>query len=72
MEIEGKGFNWKEIFEMFKKPQVDREVRIEFPKTNYEKIKEILTKAEFSVERIEKQIEKIQKAYDAQKQKTLF
>ncbi|PIN92658.1 hypothetical protein COU61_01340, partial [Candidatus Pacearchaeota archaeon CG10_big_fil_rev_8_21_14_0_10_35_13] len=60
------------IFEMFKKPQVDREVRIEFPKTNYEKIKEILNKAEFSVERINKQTEKIKQAYEERKQKTLF
>ncbi len=65
-------FDWKEIFELFKKPDVDNYKEIEFPKINHEKIKEILKEHDFSDERIDKQIEKLVNIKEKGKQKTLF
>lgn len=65
-------FDWKEIFEMFKKPDVNKETEIEFPQINEKEIKKILMEHDFSEERIEKQIEKITEAKNQSKQRTLF
>ena len=65
-------FEWQEIFEMFNKPKIDREIKIEFPPVNEEKIKEILMKHDFSEERIEKQIERLKEVKKRAAQKTLF
>jgi len=52
-------FNWQDIFELFKKPAVV-DAEISFPKIDEEKIKEILVgRHEFSLERVEKQLEKL-------------
>jgi flap endonuclease-1 len=66
------GFDWKEIFEIFKRPDVSKE-KVEFPKLDEEKIKEILVERhEFSETRVEKQLGKLRKIRSDSKQKTLF
>lgn len=65
-------FDWKEVFEIFKKPNVNRE-KVDFPKLDEEKIKEILVERhDFSMDRVEKQLEKLQDIKKASAQKTLF
>ncbi|PIN90319.1 flap endonuclease-1 [Candidatus Pacearchaeota archaeon CG10_big_fil_rev_8_21_14_0_10_34_76] len=65
-------FNWKDIFEIFKRPNVD-DVRLEFPKLNEDKIKEILVREhEFSLERVEKQLDKLRDVRKQAGQKKLF
>ncbi|MCF7910094.1 flap endonuclease-1 [Candidatus Pacearchaeota archaeon] len=64
-------FNWKEIFEIFHKPNVQNE-EFEFKSPDYEKIKEILVERhEFSLERVEKQLDKLRNVEKKQKQKGL-
>lgn len=72
-EVENKlDFDWKEIFEIFKKPNVNK-IDVEFPKINEEKIREILVKRhDFSLERIDKQLEKLKEVKKQDAQKTLF
>ena len=65
-------FDWKEIFELMKHPNIDKDYKIEFPKINFDKIKEILTEHDFSEERIESQFDKLREIKESQKQKTLF
>ncbi|MDO8459624.1 MAG: flap endonuclease-1 [Nanoarchaeota archaeon] len=65
-------FDWKEVFEIFKKPNVEH-VKVNFPKLNEEKIKEILVnRHDFSLERVEKQLEKIKEAKKQESQRKLF
>lgn len=70
-EREGRGFNWQEIFPLFKKPDV-KDVEIKFPKLNEEKVRKILLDRDFSLERIDSALDKLKKAKEEQKQKTLF
>ncbi|MEM2933006.1 MAG: flap endonuclease-1 [Candidatus Pacearchaeota archaeon] len=70
-EEEGKGFNWQEIFPLFKQPNV-KDIEIKFPKLNESKIKEILLEHDFSEERINSALNKLKEAKEQQKQKTLF
>lgn len=74
-ELEEQGrldFNWKDVFEIFKKPNVSKE-KVEFPKLNEKKIKEILVERhEFSDERVENQLQKLREIKEQSKQKTLF
>ena len=64
-------FNWQEIFELFKKPNVI-DVDFEFKKIDEEKIKRILVdRHNFSLERVEKQLEKLRDIEDKKKQKGL-
>jgi flap endonuclease-1 len=64
-------FDWKEIFELFHKHDVQNE-NIEFKKLDEEKIKRILVEEhDFSEERIEKQLAKLRNAKEKQKQKGL-
>ena len=66
------GFNWMEIFEIFKKPNVSKH-KVVFPKVNEEKIKEILTvRHEFSAERVENQLVKLREIKARSAQKSLF
>ncbi len=65
-------FDWHEIFQMFKKPKIEQNIEIEFPKINENKIKEVLMSHDFSEERIEKQLAKLRESKEKQKQKTLF
>ncbi|MEK6896783.1 MAG: flap endonuclease-1 [Nanoarchaeota archaeon] len=65
-------FDWRVIFEMFKKPNVTH-IELKFPKLNVEKIKWILVKEhDFSLERVEKQLEKLVKIKNETSQKKLF
>ncbi len=65
-------FNWQEVFEIFKRPNVNRE-KVEFPKFDERKIKEILIERhEFSLERIENQILKLHKVQRESAQRKLF
>jgi len=64
-------FNWQEIFELFKKPDV-RDEEINFPKVNREKVKSILQDHDFSEDRIESALRKLDEAKEAAKQQTLF
>lgn len=64
-------FDWKEIFELFMKPKV-RSEDFKFPQIDEEKIRDILVdRHEFSEERVDKQIERLEKIKDEQKQKGL-
>jgi flap endonuclease-1 len=72
-EVEGRmDFDWKQIFEIFKKPNVSHE-KIVFPKMDSEKIKKLLVeKHDFSNERIEKQLEKLGEIKKFNQQTKLF
>ncbi|MBI3623017.1 flap endonuclease-1 [Candidatus Pacearchaeota archaeon] len=64
-------FDWQEIFELFKKPDV-KNFEIRFPKIDEKKIKKILVhEHNFSDERIDKQLEKLREVSDKLKQKNL-
>ena len=73
LEKQENKFDWQEIFPLFKNPDVEKNVEIDFPKLNEKKIKEILVKEhDFSEERINNQMEKLRKEQEKKKQKTLF
>lgn len=64
-------FDWKEIFELFHKPNV-KNFEIEFPKFDEDKIKEILVERhDFSEQRVEKQLDKLREIEKKKKQKDL-
>ena len=63
-------FDWKEIFQLFHKPNVSNE-KFKFGKIDEEKIKKILIEHDFSEERIDKQLEKLRGIIERQKQKNL-
>ncbi len=61
-------FNWQEIFELFHRPNV-ADFEFEFEKVNEDKIKDILvTRHDFSAERVEKQLEKLRALEEKKKQ----
>jgi len=64
-------FDCQKIFELFKKPDVKRDLIIKFPKLNEKKIREILSEHEFSEERINNQLNKLKEAKETSKQKGL-
>ncbi len=66
------GFNWREIFEIFKKPNVSKQ-KVIFPKFNENKIREILVQRhEFSDERVDNQILKLKDLQAKNAQVKLF
>lgn len=65
-------FNWQEIFELFKKPDVAKGIKIKFPKFDEDKVKKILLEHDFSEERIDSALAKLNDAKEKGKQKTLF
>jgi flap endonuclease-1 len=65
-------FDWRQIFDLMKNPQVNKEYRIEFGKFDFLRVKEIMLEHDFSEERIESQFEKIKELNEQKKQKTLF
>lgn len=65
-------FDWKEIYEEIKNPKIDKGVKIEFPKIDPDKIQEILLKYEFSKNRIDSQLDKLEKIKREASQQTLF
>jgi len=65
-------FDWKEIYNEIENTRIDKDVEIEFPKLNPDKIKEILLKHEFSEKRIDSQLDKLEDLKKQAAQKTLF
>lgn len=64
-------FDWKEIFEIFHKPDV-KEAEFEFGSIDDEKVKKILVNDhDFSEERVSKQLDKLKEVKEKQKQKGL-
>jgi flap endonuclease-1 len=65
-------FNWQEIFELFKKPNVIKEYKIEFKEFDEEKIRRVLCERhDFSEERVSSALEKLKEAKELNKQKGL-
>ncbi|MCA9485701.1 MAG: flap endonuclease-1 [Nanoarchaeota archaeon] len=65
-------FNWQDVFEIFKKPNVNS-LKLKFPKLNEDRIINILVNEhEFSLGRVEKNLEKLKKAKRESTQQTLF
>lgn len=61
-------FNWQDIFEIFKKPDVNRNYEIKFKDIDTEKLKDILCKRHnFSDERVENAVNRITKEKSSQK-----
>ena len=73
LEEQGKlDFDWKEVFEIFKRPNVSKDKPV-FNKMDKDKIVEILVKRhDFSLERIEKQLDKLKEVKKGEGQKKLF
>lgn len=65
-------FDWEEIYNEIENPKIDKNPKIEFPKINKEKIKEILLRYEFSENRIDSQLSKLEDLKKARAQQTLF
>ncbi len=65
-------FNWKEIYEEIEKPNINKNIEIKFPKIDKQAIKNILMKYEFSEERIENQLVKLDAIEKQKSQRTLF
>ena len=64
-------FDWQEIFKLFHKPKVI-DADFKFGKINEEKIKKILVEEhDFSLQRVEKQLEKLRNIHEKAKQKNL-
>ena len=64
-------FDWKEIFELFKNPD-SKEIKLEFPKINPDKIKKLLVEEhEFSSDRVDRQIERLNEIEKTKQQKSL-
>jgi len=64
-------FDWKVIYEEIENPNV-KKVKIRFPKINEDKIKKILLKHDFSEDRVNKQLEKLDNLKKQAAQRTLF
>ncbi len=65
-------FDWKEIFDLFKKPDVTKNYKIEFKEADEKKIIELLCKKnDFSEERIRNALKKLNEEGDKRKQKDL-
>lgn len=73
-EFEGRmDFNWQEVFEIFKKPNVHKGLKIIFPKLDEDRVKKILVEEhDFSMERIENALEKLHTVKKQSAQRTLF
>ena len=52
-------FNWKEIFNLFKKMPVEKHYRLEWKKPDKDKIRELLLSHDFNEERVHSLIEKL-------------
>ncbi len=72
IQSQEQGFDWQKIFELFHKPDIDKNAKMQFPKFDEEKIKKLLLEHDFSEQRIDNQLDKIQDAREKAKQKTLF
>ena len=65
-------FNWQEVFEIFKKPNVNK-VKVSFPKIDFDMIKKILVgEHDFNMDRVERQLDKLKEGKKKASQQTLF
>jgi len=64
-------FDWQAIFKEFHEYQCCENPKIEFKQVNEEKVRELLTKKEFSLERINSGLEKLKQVKEKNKQKVL-
>lgn len=65
-------FNWQDVFEIFKKPNV-KDLEISFPRIDEKKVKEILVERhDFSEERVKNQLLKLKESRGKNSQQTLF
>lgn len=65
-------FDWQEIFQLYNKPSIERNVDISCPKMNEDKVREILVKNhDFSEERVEAALTRLKDALKERSQKTL-
>ena len=65
-------FNWKDVFEIFKKPNVNN-VKVEFPKLDASIVRKILVdEHDFNEERVVKNLDKLNQLKRASAQRTLF
>src|SRR3989344_5081760 len=73
-EVEHKiEFNWQEVFEIFKKPNVHKNAEVRFGKLDSDRIKEILvSEHDFSMERVEKQLGKLKEGRGKASKQKLF
>ncbi len=65
-------FDWRIVYDLIKNPNIIKNPNVEFPKINIDKIKEILLKYDFSEQRINNQLEKLDDLKKQASQKTLF
>jgi len=65
-------FDWRRIFDLMKNPEVNKNYKIDFPEINFKEIKKILMEHDFSEERIDNSLSKLNELKEAKKQKTLF
>ncbi len=72
LEKQENKFDWREIFPLFEKPEVDKNLKIEFPKLDEKRIKKILLDRDFSEERIDSGLNKLNEAKKEASQKKLF
>ncbi|MCX6748422.1 MAG: flap endonuclease-1 [Candidatus Pacearchaeota archaeon] len=71
LEKQKNKFNWQEIFSLFKKPDV-KNFEIKSLKLNLARVKEILLEREFSEDRIDSALAKLNQVKKSQEQKKLF
>ncbi len=65
-------FDWLTIYNEIQNPNINKKTKIDFPKINPKKIKEVLLKYEFSEERINNQLKKLDELKKQASQRTLF
>ncbi|TKJ17414.1 flap endonuclease-1 [Candidatus Woesearchaeota archaeon B3_Woes] len=65
-------FEWKEVYDLFKKMPVTDDYELKWKSINTKEIKEFLLKHDFSEERINSTLEKLEKKENSKKQKSLF
>jgi flap endonuclease-1 len=68
---EDKQFIWEDIYELFHKPDV-KDFKIEFPKLNEDRIRKILSERDFSLERINNGIKRLNEEKKKGEQRKLF
>ncbi len=64
-------FDWKEVFNTFKKMPVEKNIKLKWQQPDYERIQNILEEHDFSQERINKLIENLQQENKKQSQADL-
>ncbi len=65
-------FDWKAVYNEIENPDVNKKAKIDFPKLDKNKIKQILLKYEFSEERIDSQLAKFDDIKKEKEQRRLF